>query len=216
MKNNNFHNTREAWLRSGTDILRLYFEKLGYKLPENIRFAIAFTSTGKRGRIAGECWHPSASQDQHFEIIIRADIADPVEVLGTLCHELIHTLLPPTIKHGKEFREIALRIGLEGKMRHAMPGPVLKERLHAIAASLGPLPHAKLDFSAASDVPKKQTTRMLKAECSADACGYAIRLSSKWAKAGLPVCPVNSRHGRLVCDLPEDEAGEATVETKSE
>ena len=198
------HDTRESWLRSATNDLNLLFEPLGFTLPQKIRHAIAFTSTGKRGQSQGECWHPPASADGHFEIIIRSDIADPVEVLSVLVHELIHTLLPPEIKHGKAFKEIARRIGLEGKMRKATPSVLLKERLNALADSLGPLPHAKLDFAAASDVPRKQAARLLKAECGAS-CGYTIRIAAKWVKAGLPICPVNAKHGTLVCPLPDDE-----------
>lgn len=203
MKNNNVHTSRESWLRSGTEELRPFFEKLGYKLPEKIRHSIAFTSTGKRGQNAGECWHPEASEDQHFEIIIRADKSDPEDVLAELIHQLIHTLLPLEVKHGKEFKAIALRVGLEGKMRQATLGPVLRERVHALADLLGPLPHAKLNFNGASDVPKKQGTRYLKAECSA-ACGYAVRITAKWAKTGLPVCPIDASHGVLTCDIPDD------------
>jgi hypothetical protein len=204
MKNNNTHATRENWLRAATDELRPYFEKLGHVLPEKIRFAVAFTSTGKRGRIPIECWHSSLSADQHYEIIIRADIAEPVEVLGFLVPVLIHTLLPPDAGYGKDYKAIALRLGLEGPMRHAVPTPLLKERLQTIAANLGPLPHARLDFASRIDTPKKPGTRMLKAECSA-ACGYTIRLIPKWAKVGLPLCPVNPKHGMLVCEGLNDD-----------
>jgi hypothetical protein len=214
MKNTNAHTSRESWLRAATEELRPDFEKLGYRLPEKIRFAIAFTSTGKRGHLAGECWHPESSDDQHYEVIIRADISDPVEVLGVLVHEVVHTLLPSTVKHGKEFKNIAQRIGLEGAMRHTQPTPLLRQRLQAIAANLGPLPHAKLNFKIASDVPKKQQTRHLKAECGATGCGYLIQLSAKWAKAALPICPMNPKHGKLVCVLP-DETGEEEDNSQS-
>jgi hypothetical protein len=205
MKTPNTHTTRESWLRAATDELRSDFKKLGYSLPEKIRFAIAFTSTGKRGHIPGECWHPEASDDQHYEVIIRADIAEPVEVLGVLMHELVHSLLPQAAKHGKEFRAVAHRIGLEGVMRHTKPTPLLKQRLQVIAANLGPLPHAKLNFRGGSDVPTRQQTRHLKAECGAKGCGYRVQISAKWAKAALPVCPVNIKHGKLVCTLPTEE-----------
>jgi hypothetical protein len=39
------------------------------------------------------------------------------------------------------------------------------------------------------DRPKKQSTRLLKAECPQ--CGYTIRLSKKWADLGLPTCPTD-------------------------
>ena len=121
-RSTNDHNSRESYLRAATNELRPYFAKHGLILPEKIRFAVAFTSHGKKGKVAGECWHAGASDDGHHEIIIRADFADPAEVLGILVHELVHAALPPDAKHGKEFREAALKIGLEGQMRHAMPG----------------------------------------------------------------------------------------------
>ena len=189
----NKHETRESWLNAGTNEARIIFLALGYTLPDKIRCAIAFTSTGKRGHIPGECWHPPASADGHYEIIIRADLDDPVSVLSVLVHELCHTLLSPAIKHGKAFKQIAERVGFEGRMR--------------------PFPHAKLNFGSSSDVPRKQTTRMLKAECHAVGCGYTIRLASKWAQVGLPVCPADTAHGTLVCDMPKDaEAEETEVE----
>lgn len=211
----NEHNTRESWLRGATALLRPYFSKLGYQLPEKIRYSIAFTSGGKRATMGGECWHPENSGDQHFEIIIKADRSDPIEVLGILVHNLVHTLLSADAKHGPEFKDIALRIGLEGPMRHAMPGPVLRERLNSLAPELGPLPHARLDFTLGPDVEKKQTTRMLKAECGGG-CGYTIRLSSKWAKIGLPICPVSDEHGALICEDPIEDDNSFVQELESD
>ena len=136
----NAHDTRESWLRAAAHDLRSFFEVCGYPIPPNIRYAIAFPSTGRRGPRVGECWHSSTSDDGNFEIIIRADIADPVEVLGVLTHELVHACVPADAGHGKVYREAALKLGLEGKMRHAMPGKLLNGRLVRLAESLGPLP----------------------------------------------------------------------------
>ncbi|WGJ13871.1 SprT-like domain-containing protein [Methylocapsa sp. D3K7] len=198
----NDHPTRESYLRAATIELRPWFAKLGLTLPEKIRFAVAFTSHGKKGRVAGECWHASASDDGHHEIIIRADFADPAEVLGILVHELVHAALPPDAKHGKEFREAALKIGLEGQMRHALPGAILKERLNELSSSLGPFPHGRLNFDrvtlageVVADKPKKQGTRMLKAECLGAGCGYTVRVAARWIKdCGAPHCP---KHGSM-------------------
>lgn len=206
--NTNTHPNRESWLHAAINDLRPDFAKVGHPLPDKIRIALAFTSTGKRGHMPGECWHPESSDDQHYEIFIRPDMSDPIDVLAVVAHELIHAVLPVAAKHGKEFRDIAHRIGLEGQMLHTRPTPLFRERLQAIAANLGMLPHAKLNFVSGSDVSKKQTTRHLKAECGTDGCGYRVQISAKWARAALPVCPMNPKHGRLVCDVPDDTSTE--------
>jgi hypothetical protein len=201
-RSSNDHNTREAWLRAATNELRPHFTKLGLAIPEAIRFSIAFTSQGKKSRVAGEVWPAAASADGHCELIVRADFADPLDVLGILVHQLTHAALPPEAKHGKPFRDAALRLGLEGPMRNAMPGPALRERLNELAANLGPLPHGRLDFHqitlaglTVADRPKKQTTRMLKAECLARGCGYTVRVAARWlSDLGAPHCP---KHGLM-------------------
>jgi hypothetical protein len=198
----NRHDTREGWLRAASAELRPYFQSVGYPLPENIRYSIGFPSTGRRGSRVGECWHSSTSDDENFEIFIRADLADPTEVLGILVHELVHAALPIDAGHGKLYRAAALRVGLQGKMRTAGPGQLLGNRLAELAATLGPLPHARLNIEKGrenrgpADRPKKQGTRLLKAECPVKDCGYSVRVTSKWVvEAGPPGCP---RHGPMV------------------
>jgi hypothetical protein len=209
----NRHDSREVWLRAATNELRPFFTMHGYQLPENIRFAVAFTSQGKKGKAAGEAWHSKASADDHYEIIIRSDFSDPSEILGILIAKLIHTLLPPEAKHGKDYRAIAVRLGLEGPMRHARPGPALRDRLNDLSATLGPIPHGKLDHSFGFvGRPGKQRTRMLKAECRGPGCGYVVRVTSKWVRdVGPPGCP---KHGPMFCEIPEEEE-EALAEDES-
>src|ERR1700759_670679 len=126
---NNHHELREGWLRPAADALRPYFASVGYPLPDDIRYAIGFTSTGRRGKRVGECWHSSASGDARYEIFIRADLADPVDVLAVLVKELLHTALPADAGHGKLFREGALKIGLLPPLRTAAPNTLLKAKL---------------------------------------------------------------------------------------
>jgi hypothetical protein len=210
----NGHDTREAWLREAAKELRPYFEKAGYTLPDNIRFAIAFPSTGRKGNRVGECWHAAASADGAFEIIIRADKSEPVEVAGILFHELTHAVLPADAGHGELFRAAARKLGLEGPMRHAMPNKWLRDDLARMAASLGPLPHAELfiDRGAtgkAADRVKPQKNRYLKAHCETEGCPYNVRLVATCIAIGPPGCPL---HGAMVVDVParERDDGEAT------
>jgi len=208
----NQHDSRESWLRAAAKELTEYFKICGLVIPENIRFAIAFPSTGRRGARIGECWHSSTSEDGNYEIIIRADIADPVEVLGVLVHELIHAVLPIDAGHGKIYKDAAIKVGLEGKMRHAMPSQLLRPRLVALAETLGALPHARLNIDRGrdnkpADQPKKQKARLLKAECSGEGCGYTVRITAKWVDdIGAPLCP---KHGAMTIDRGEADKGEA-------
>ena len=210
--------TRDLWLRHATDALRPLFETHGLPLPADIRFAIAFTSTGRKGKCHGETWHAGAAADRSYEIFLRADLAEPITVLGVLVRQLVHAALPAEDSHGKRYKAAATKIGLTGKMLQAEPGPYLLECLERLVTELPPLPHAALDINwKALDKPRKQGTRMLKAECAnmGEAqdglpCGYMIRLSAKWAVLGA-VCP---KHGPMVVEIPA-EAEEAEPELQA-
>jgi hypothetical protein len=220
---------REEWLHSAVQLLRPMFEKAGAEIPELGRAAIGFTSKGGgKSNCVGECWHPLASGDGHVEIFIRPDKADPEEVLGILVHELIHSCLPIGSGHGPVYKALALKIGLEGKMRHAMPGSLLQDVLKGIASELGPLPHAALDIQYRESAPrKKQKTNMLKAWCEGvkdnngkvtEACDYVCRLTKTHAEKGAPICGVHER--RMVVewpveDEPEDEDGSPPEDDES-
>ncbi len=214
MKAPNIHNSRESWLRAAADELRPYFASCGLNLPDKIRYAIAFPSTGRKGNRVGECWHSANSDDAHYEIFIRSDLAEPLWVLGVLVKELVHTALPVDAGHGKAFKAAAIKVGLQGPMRRAKPGVLLQSRLTELAATLGPLPHAGLHINEAPltaiavavDRPKKQRARMLKAECQVPECGYVVRVAAKPAREiGPPHCP---KHGAMRVEFPADDDDE--------
>jgi hypothetical protein len=196
------HDTREGWLIAATNAMRPIFAEAGYTIPADMRFAVAFPSAGMRGKAIGECWAPEASADGFHNIIIRADQATAADVLGVLVHENVHAAIGTKEGHGKTFRKAATKLGLTGKMRATEPGADLKRRLQTLAETLGSFPHAKLNWcdGGGSDRPKKQGTRMLKAQCACDGCGYTIRITRKWADVGLPECPAHAAHGVMVCD----------------
>lgn len=205
----NTHDERALWLRAAADALRADFESSGLPLPANIRFG--FSTKGKGTQKTGECWHSPASADGAYEIFIRADQGDSLDILGILVRELVHAALPVEDSHGKKFKSAAARIGLVGKMRAAVPGHLLEARLRGLLEDLGPLPHAALDITwSAFDKPKRQVGRMLKATCPGgnndvgdfEECGYTIRLASKWAKDYGAQCP---KHGAIPVEFPPDD-----------
>jgi hypothetical protein len=184
------HTTREAWLCAAANSLAIDFADAGYTTPR-MRFAIAFPSTGRFGKRVGECWSDSASGDSTHEIFIRADQQEPVEVLGILVHEIVHAVVGADAKHGLPFKRCALAVGLLGPMRHTRLSPALIVRLTNVAARLGPLPHAALDWSKR----KKQATRLLKAHCP---CEYTVRVARSWVeRVGPPHCPL---HGAMAVE----------------
>jgi len=83
--------------------------------------------------------------------------------------------------------------------------------INAPRLASGAKPYARLDLerqpmsARALDRPKKQGTRLLKAECGEEGCGYTVRVAAKWVKeVGAPLCP---RHGSpMAVDLPKDGA----------
>jgi hypothetical protein len=185
--------TREEWLQAVARGLAPLFRALGKKLPP-YRVSIGFPSSGKRGRRLAECHAAVASKDRRHEIFIRPDQDESWHVAALLAHELVHCAVGLEEGHGPAFREVALGIGLLGPMRHTQPGPAFMKAIVPLLKKLGPIPHAELRWTGRrrlSDAPPKQTTRLVKAECSV--CGYTVRLARSWADIAPPICPLDSQ-----------------------
>jgi len=173
--------TREEWLGSAVEEVRALFGINGFPLPEKIRVTCGFASKGGRGKVVGEHWSPSASADATHEISVSPTIADPIEVLGILMHELCHSATLGDGHRGK-FPKATQSIWLEGKPTATTVGSKFKENFSSLIDSLGAYPHGALD--ARQHTP--QGTRLIKATCNS--CDYTIRLTRKWASLGLPTC----------------------------
>jgi hypothetical protein len=195
-KGRNEFETAEAWLRAAIEAIRAELPS-GYKLPEKIDVDFGFTSHGKRNGPIGEVWDGAACSNGVPKLIIRCHTADIDAVMDSLAHQVDHAVVGAKAGHGKPFRDFALRWGLEGKMREAVPGEQLRRRLHDIAESLGPFPGGALDFEKYSpngeerrvvDVSDRQKNRQLKAMCLE--CEYIVRVSAQNLRRAVPHCPV--------------------------
>ena len=178
--------TREAWLEAAIEVMRIWFDEVGVKLPEKIRVSCAWAKGARKGAIAW-CWHVEASADGTTELQVSPEISDARAVLASLIHELIHASDNGKSKHAGYFKTTAQAIGLEGKMTATVPGAALDEKLAGLAGGLGDYPHAKLDPTVPIDGKPKQSTRMLKVVCPME--GYTVRMTRKWIAVGLPYCP---------------------------
>lgn len=181
---------RESWLQHAKDhLVDDVFMPGGLELPEGVVLSCGWPSSGglaRKARAIGECWAPDASADgKTTHVFISPLLADGVEVLATLVHELCHAIKPGA-KHGPAFKRMMNAVGLEGKATGTHAGDALKEKLSAIVAKLGAYPHAAITPAALA--AKKQGTRMLKVVCPGADCGYTVRTTKKWAERGMPTC----------------------------
>jgi len=178
--------TREEYLTQAVQELRPVFAAVGKPLPAKIRVACGFPLDAKRSKAIGQCWADKNSADGCVEILISPQLADPIQVVEVLVHELCHATAG-AMNHGVNFQAAASLMHLEpiGGGREAWKSTrgsaTFMPTFGDIIGSLGDYPHAALSFS----TRKTQGTRMLKAECG---CGYTIRLTNKWAAQGLPTC----------------------------
>ena len=178
---------REDWLQQAVIELRPIFEANGFPLPDRIRVTCGFPSSKARSlhRAIGEHWSPSASSDNTHEILISPVVDDATEAFAILCHELAHAATNGDGHRGR-FPECVRKLWLEGKPTATVAGDTFKINFAPVIDSLGNYPHSRLNINAERKV---QGTRMLKAVCPA--CGYTIRLTSKWSQLGLPYCANN-------------------------
>jgi hypothetical protein len=140
-------------------------------------------SLTSRKQAIGQIWSSKNSQDNHFEIFISPAIAQSSRVVDILIHELAHATVGIKAGHGKQFKQCAVAVGLEGQMTATTATQALKDEIALWVNMLGEYPHAPLTESGL----KKQTTRQIKCVCGE--CGYQVYTSRKWIGVALPTCP---------------------------
>jgi len=128
-----------------------------------------------------------------------------MRVLGVLGHEVTHAAVGLEAGHRGPFKQLALAIGLTGRMSATTEGEDFIRTFTPILESLGPYPHAELDARRwrknppgevrVSSGPKAQGTRLHKVMCRH--CGYVARVTMKWLNLGMPVCPLVG-HGAMM------------------
>lgn len=208
-QNSALRTTRESWLEDAVEMLRPRFKEIGFDLPDRVHISVGFGAHGARQEnaiIQGQTWKKEASVDGVNHVFISPEIGDTAVVLAVLVHELIHVALNNEDGHKGRFAEAATRLGLEGRMTEATPGPTLAFELITMAAALGEYPHGAIDleqFMAKTPVgpdgqpvpvprvhsgPAVQRNRYHKVSCPQD--GYTVRMVRRWIDAGLPRCGI--------------------------
>ena len=177
------HTTRESWLLAAVEQLRPVFRARQHVIPQHVMVSCGFASTGARSHHIGQCWPTHSSANAINQIFISPALHEPVEVLDTLVHELVHAVDDCRHKHGPAFRKIALSLGMKGPMRSAHAGPELRQALTQLAQTLGAYPHGKLQ------VPQRKTVSRPRPRAECSACGYQVPMYRKFLAFGPPLCP---------------------------
>jgi len=205
------HPNRESWLNDVASRLRPAFAQLGAPLPDRLRIAIGFSSTGRRAKATGECWDSAASADATFEILVRPDLAEAEGALGlpvaaALARELVHAAVGIQAGRGPAYRKVAHSIGLVGPMRATSPGPAF---LALIAPPSSPRPHRPaLIAPPSSPRPHRPRPRRRRTPAPCPPRGRLGGRSSspgRWGgsdhyrspQAGQPACQMHLPHLRL-------------------
>jgi len=189
--------TRELWLQNAVDLVSPIFKNKGYTIPK-VQVSCGFPSTGNKSKHVGQCWGKSSTNDGTNQLFISPVLDEPVQVLDTLVHELVHAVDDCLHHHGPEFKKIATDVGLQGLMREASAGPWLQEQLTAISRQLGKYPHSKINLAHSSS---KKTGPRPRAKCKK--CGYEVTPLKKWLHMGPPLCPKHTTEMEPIGDWEE-------------
>ena len=189
--------TRELWLQNAVDLVSPIFKNKGYTIPK-VQVSCGFPSTGNKSKPVGQCWGKSSTNDGTNQLFISPVLDEPVQVLDTLVHELVHAVDDCMHHHGPEFKKIATDVGLQGLMREASAGPWLLEQLTTISRQLGKYPHSKINLAHSSS---KKTGPRPRAKCKK--CGYEVTPLKKWLHMGPPLCPKHTTEMEPIGDWEE-------------
>lgn len=177
--------SREGWLTEVARQIVPIFK--GFTLPPYkltcgwpSRFAL-----GLKVRALGECHGPQSSSGNYHEIFISPLLDKPLEVAGTITHEMTHVAAGIKAQHKGLFVRIRKMIGLtKHGPKQAMPGVQLEERLSKILDKMGEYPHKAI-------IPQLVTKPKSKADISlvCPGCGCLVRMTNKWfVSVGAPTC----------------------------
>ena len=190
---------REGWLTSVASVMEPLFTAKGFKIKRPYRLTcgwpVQFARSIKNRRI-GECHNYTTSTGGVFEVFISPVLDKPLDVIGTVCHELIHVAVGTEVGHAGKFKQACKYLGMAGKPTSAMPGQALAEQLAKLVEPFGAYPHKAIKVETK---PIKPGPKWLKLEC---VCGCVVRIQEGHLEDhGSPVCGC----GNLFTAEEEDE-----------
>lgn len=104
------HKYAEVWLNEAVELMRPKFAEAGYEIPP-VHLSVGFSSRGYRVNtkkyIMGICYSRKQDKDDINQIFIAPILDEPMDVLETLAHELVHAIDDCKHSHGPVFQQIS-------------------------------------------------------------------------------------------------------------
>lgn len=192
------YETREQWLRACVDLVN---EKVYGGDMDIVKYQISSALLG--GKQLGNTIMPFDGEDVGLDdffpptIHIDEKIQDPVTIVATVAHEMIHAF-KDIHKHGKQFGAVAGPAGFEKPYVTLHLGEDLSMKCHEIADELGVFPG-----QAVKPHKKEKKPKTFSGVIFCPECGYELRVKEKAFKQhGLPVCPCGCK---MALDCTENE-----------
>jgi hypothetical protein len=151
-------NYREAWLQAAASFLFDHIVEHGL-LHVDVRVSCGWPVRGgiaRRRTVIGQCFPPSLCKDGTPQIFISPRLADSMDVLGTLLHELLHASVGCQHGHKKPFSQAARKVGLAGPPTATVVGESLRPLLLSYVERVGPYPHAAITVKSKEKVRSRQ------------------------------------------------------------
>lgn len=177
---------REAWLQAAAAFLFELMASQGLPRVE-VRVSCGWPVRGGMGRrrtVIGQCFAGQVCADGRPQIFISPRLADSVEVLGTLLHELIHAAVGCEHGHGAIFSQAARAVGLAGPPTATTVGDTLRPYLQAYLAQVGEYPHAAIQVKPPAQKPG---SRLRLYQCGCDPA-VKVRVASDAFQAHCDAC----------------------------
>ena len=104
------HKYAEVWLNEAVELMRPRFAAAGYEIPP-VHLSVGFSSVGYRVNTKrynmGMCYARRMDKDGINQIFISPVLDEPITVLVTLAHELVHAIDDCKHSHGPVFQQIS-------------------------------------------------------------------------------------------------------------
>ena len=195
---------REAWLTQAVELLKSdVFKPAGIDVHKKIRVSVGFMKNGATKRNAhkhtlGQCCPNSWNKDGVNEIILNIDRDEPLEMLATLTHEIIHAVDNNVNGHNHVFAGYCNKVGLEGIPTSTVAGKRLNGILKRISKKLGKFPGKALV------VPHNPAdTRNIKLTCDEGCCvePLVLRASASQLLDFVNRCPKSQNTDTLLVEF---------------